>query len=117
MTTDAQFWDKLARRYAANPIKDMTAYEHTLERAGSYLHAGDKALELGAEWVHLGQEDLAEADLTAIRAGGLKLGVSTHDEEELQTALAAQPDYVALGPIYPTILKKMRFAPQGLDPR
>ena len=73
------------------------------------------ALDLGAEWIHLGQEDLDEADLSAIRAGGLKLGISTHDGPELARALAATPDYVALGPIYPTILKKMRFAPQGLE--
>jgi thiamine-phosphate pyrophosphorylase len=45
----------------------------------------------------------------------LKLGLSTHDGAELDTALAAKPDYVALGPVYPTILKKMKWAPQGLD--
>ena len=45
----------------------------------------------------------------------MRLGVSTHDEAELQRALALDPDYVALGPIYPTILKAMAFAPQGLD--
>ncbi len=57
----------------------------------------------------------AEADVGAIRAAGLKLGLSTHDEAELQTALAAKPDYVALGPIYPTILKQMKWDPQGLE--
>ncbi|MEY9998848.1 thiamine phosphate synthase [Sinorhizobium fredii] len=72
------------------------------------------AIEEGCDFVHLGQEDLVEADLDAIRAAGLKLGVSTHDDRELETALAAAPDYVALGPIYPTILKKMKWAPQGL---
>ncbi|MEL6980108.1 MAG: thiamine phosphate synthase [Pseudomonadota bacterium] len=86
--------------------------------AGAILVVNDHwrlALDCGASWVHLGQEDLAAADLAAIRAGGLKLGISTHDEAELETALAAAPDYVALGPIYPTILKKMRFAPQGIE--
>ena len=73
------------------------------------------ALEEGGDWVHLGQEDLAVADTDAIRAGGLRLGVSTHDHAELRTALAARPDYVALGPVYPTVLKAMRWAPQGLD--
>lgn len=72
------------------------------------------AIEEGCDFVHLGQEDLAEADLGAIRAAGLKLGLSTHDEAELQTALAASPDYVALGPVYPTMLKQMKWAPQGL---
>ncbi|HWL66869.1 MAG TPA: thiamine phosphate synthase [Geminicoccus sp.] len=73
------------------------------------------ALEEGCDFVHLGQEDLAEADLAAIRAAGLKLGISTHDDAELDRALATEPDYVALGPIFPTILKQMRWAPQGLE--
>ena len=72
------------------------------------------AIIAGAQHLHLGQEDLADADLKAIRAAGLTLGISTHDDEELATALAAKPDYVALGPIFPTTLKSMRFAPQGI---
>ncbi|MCJ9724044.1 thiamine phosphate synthase [Agrobacterium sp. SHOUNA12C] len=73
------------------------------------------AIEEGCDFIHLGQEDLAVADLSAIRKAGVKLGLSTHDEAELATALAASPDYIALGPVYPTILKKMPWAPQGLD--
>lgn len=72
------------------------------------------AIEARAEHLHLGQEDLTEADLGAIRKAGLTLGVSTHDNDELETALAAKPDYVALGPIFFTTLKSMRFAPQGV---
>jgi len=67
-----------------------------------------------ASHLHLGQEDLAAADLKAIRAAGLTLGISTHDDDELETALRAMPDYIALGPIFPTTLKSMRFAPQGV---
>ena len=73
-----------------------------------------EAIELGANFVHLGKEDLASADLAAIKAAGLRLGVSTHSGEELETALAAGPDYVALGPVYETKLKAMQWAPQGL---
>lgn len=73
------------------------------------------AIEEGCDFVHLGQEDLAAADRGRIRAAGLKLGLSTHDEAELETALAANPDYIALGPVYPTILKAMKWAPQGLE--
>ena len=51
----------------------------------------------------------------AIRRAGVRLGVSTHDDAELERALKLDPDYVALGPIYPTILKAMAFAPQGLE--
>jgi thiamine-phosphate pyrophosphorylase len=72
------------------------------------------AIEARARHLHLGQEDLADADLKAIRAAGLSLGISTHDDEELAIGLAAKPDYVALGPIFPTTLKSMRFAPQGI---
>ena len=72
------------------------------------------AIVAGAKHLHLGQEDLADADLKAIRDAGLTLGLSTHDDEELATALRARPDYVALGPIFPTTLKSMRFAPQGI---
>jgi thiamine-phosphate pyrophosphorylase len=72
------------------------------------------AIVAGAKHVHLGQEDLAEADVHEIRKAGLTLGLSTHDDAELETALAAEPDYVALGPIFPTTLKSMRFAPQGI---
>jgi thiamine-phosphate pyrophosphorylase len=75
------------------------------------------AIAAGAAHLHLGQEDLAElsaADLQAIRDAGLTLGLSTHDDLELETALRAKPDYVALGPIFPTTLKSMRFAPQGI---
>lgn len=73
------------------------------------------AIDLGCDWVHLGQEDLDDADVDAIRAAGLKLGISTHDKAELARALALNPDYIALGPIYPTILKKMKWHQQGVE--
>ena len=75
------------------------------------------AIVAGAKHLHLGQEDLAElgdADLKAIRDAGLTLGLSTHDHAVLETALRVKPDYIALGPIFPTTLKSMRFAPQGI---
>lgn len=72
------------------------------------------AIDLKAQHLHLGQEDLAEADVAAIKKAGITLGLSTHDEEELETALRAEPDYVALGPIFFTTLKSMRFEPQGI---
>jgi len=73
-----------------------------------------EAIETGADFIHLGQEDLAAADLAAIKRARLKLGISTHSNEELATALKAEPDYVALGPIYETKLKQMQWATQGL---
>jgi thiamine-phosphate pyrophosphorylase len=87
-------------------------------KAGATLVVNDYwrlAIDEGAPWVHLGQGDLDDADVAAIRRAGVSLGVSTHDDAELARALKLDPDYVALGPIYPTILKAMAFAPQGLE--
>ncbi|MCE8518556.1 thiamine phosphate synthase [Ruegeria pomeroyi] len=72
------------------------------------------AIDAGCDWLHLGQEDLDQADLSAIRKAGLRLGVSTHDDDELERVLGMDPDYVALGPVYPTILKQMKWHQQGL---
>lgn len=99
-------------------IRRQAADADTICRAhGALLVLNDFwriAIDLRLEALHLGQEDLAEADLPAIRAAGLRLGISTHSEAELEAALAAEPDYVALGPVYPTTLKVMPWAPQGL---
>lgn len=73
------------------------------------------ALELRCSFVHLGQEDLDQADLPALRRAGIRFGLSTHDETELDRALSNDPAYVALGPVYPTLLKQMKWGPQGLD--
>jgi thiamine-phosphate pyrophosphorylase len=86
-------------------------------RHGCQLIVNDywqEALALGADYIHLGQGDLAAADVGAIHAKGVRLGISTHSAEELAIALAARPHYVALGPIYETKLKVMKWAPQGL---
>jgi len=73
------------------------------------------AIEEGCNSVHLGQEDLDTADMQAIKSAGIRFGISTHDKAELNRALALKPDYVALGPIYATLLKKMPWRPQGLE--
>lgn len=86
-------------------------------RAGAQLIVNDHwqlALEEGCDFVHLGQGDLDTADVPALRRAHVRIGISTHDDAELARTLALAPDYVALGPIYPTLLKVMAFAPQGL---
>lgn len=104
----------------ATPAGVEAEIAHALETAsahGCQLVVNDywrEAIRLHADFVHLGQEDLANADVPAIRAAGIRIGVSTHSPEELDVALAAEPDYVALGPIYPTKLKQMPWQPQGL---
>ena len=72
------------------------------------------ALAGGAYGVHLGQEDLDTTDIEALRNAGIRLGLSTHTPEELTRAKAVQPSYLAIGPIYPTTLKVMPYAPVGL---
>lgn len=108
-------------------IKDHSAPELRAEirdsrnlcaRAGAQLVVNDHwqlALEEGCDFVHLGQGDLDTADVPALRRAGVRIGISTHDDTELARALGLAPDYIALGPIYPTLLKVMAFAPQGLE--
>ncbi|WP_158781644.1 thiamine phosphate synthase [Pantoea sp. BAV 3049] len=73
------------------------------------------AIKYQAYGVHLGQEDLDTADLDAIHRAGLRLGLSTHDDAELDRALAEQPSYIALGHVFPTQTKEMPSSPQGLE--
>jgi len=97
---------------------EIRAAKALCDAAGCRLIVNDYwrlAIEEGGDFVHLGQEDLDGADVAAIRRAGISLGISTHDDAELERALALDPDYVALGPVYPTILKAMKWAPQGLE--
>ena len=87
------------------------------EHHGAKLVVNDywrQAIDAGCDFIHLGQGDLDTADVPAIRRAGIKFGVSTHDEAELSRALDVSPDYIALGPVYPTVLKAMAVAPHGL---
>ena len=72
------------------------------------------ATKYQAYGVHLGQEDLLTADLNAIQQAGLRLGVSTHNREEIELVLPLRPSYIALGHIFPTQSKIMPSAPQGI---
>lgn len=87
------------------------------EAQGATLVVNDHwrlALEEKCTFLHLGQEDLAEADMGAIRKAKCRFGLSTHDSGELDRALAEKPDYIALGPVFPTSLKQLDWAPQGI---
>lgn len=72
------------------------------------------AIRYNAYGVHLGQEDLDFADIESIRQAGLRLGVSTHDDAELDRGLKLRPSYIALGHIFTTQTKKMHSSPQGI---
>ncbi len=58
---------------------------------------------------------LTKLGVGTVQLRAKNLDESSHDENELDNALAYKPDYIALGPIYETTLKKMRFAPQGIE--
>ena len=73
------------------------------------------AIDEKCDFVHIGQEDLVNCDIKKLKFNNIKIGISTHDQKELKTALLQSPDYIALGPIYPTILKKMKWTEQGVD--
>ena len=83
---------------------------HALLFINDYWQA---AIDAGAYGVHLGQEDLAEANLAAIRQAGLRLGLSSHGYAEMLRADQFSPSYIALGAVFPTTLKRMQTAPQG----
>lgn len=71
------------------------------------------AIDLKCDYIHLGQEDLDTADIKAIKKAGIKFGISTHDEKELERALSLKPNYIALGPIFNTTTKIVGHEPQG----
>ena len=109
---------RIKDKHAVNLKQQIEQAKILCDQHGCQLIVNDYwqlAIELGCDYIHLGQEDLKDADIAAIRSAGIRIGVSTHAEAELSTALAIAPDYVALGPVYPTILKKMPWAAQGLD--
>ena len=97
--------------------REVRAAVQAVKGTSSLLFINDHwriAIEEGAYGVHLGQEDMDEAQLETIRQAGLRLGLSTHGYGELLRAQAVSPSYLALGAVFPTTLKKMKTAPQGL---
>ena len=97
--------------------REVRAAVQAVKGTNSLLFINDHwriAIEEGAYGVHLGQEDMDEAQLETIRQAGLRLGLSTHGYGELLRAQAVSPSYLALGAVFPTTLKKMKTAPQGL---
>ncbi|MFV0281987.1 MAG: thiamine phosphate synthase [Rhodoblastus sp.] len=102
----------------ADVTAEIAAASLACDAGGAQLIVNDywqAAIEAECDFVHLGQEDLDTADVKAIRKAGIKLGVSTHSHGELDRALTFDPDYVALGPIFPTLLKEMPWDPQGIE--
>lgn len=65
----------------------------------------DVAKKVGAEFCHLGQEDFFDAGYTKVSqvsGGKLLIGLSTHAPDQATRAMAAEPAYIAIGPVYAT---------------
>jgi thiamine-phosphate pyrophosphorylase len=96
--------------------REVNAAVQAVQGTGALLFINDHwqaAIAAGAYGVHLGQEDLELADLQAIRAAGLRLGLSSHGYAEMLRADRFSPSYLAMGAVFPTTLKRMMTAPQG----
>jgi len=97
--------------------REVRAAVKAVEGSSSLLFINDHwqaAIDAGAYGVHLGQEDMQDAPLEHIRTNGLRLGLSSHGYLEMLRAAAHEPSYIALGAVFPTTLKRMETAPQGL---
>jgi len=101
---------------AAAVRREVQAAVDAVRGTPSLLFINDhwrEAMAAGAYGVHLGQEDMEIADFAAIRAAGLRLGLSSHGYAEMLRADRLSPSYIAMGAVYPTTLKRMATAPQG----
>ena len=105
---------------AAAVAQEVRAAVQAVQGTQALLFINDHwqaAIDAGAYGIHLGQEDLdalGPAELHTLRTSGLRLGVSTHGYAEMVRADAVGPSYIAMGAVFPTTLKKMATAPQGL---
>lgn len=99
---------------------EVRAAVQAVQGTGALLFINDhwhEAMAAGAYGAHLGQEDLdalTAPELQQLRASGLRLGVSTHGYAEMLRADAVGPSYIAMGAVFPTTLKRMATAPQGV---
>ena len=99
---------------------EIHAAVQAVQGTGALLFINDHwqvALAAGAYGVHLGQEDLDALqphEVATLHASGVRLGVSTHGYAEMLRAAAVWPSYIAMGAVFPTTLKRMETAPQGV---
>ncbi|HEX8394878.1 MAG TPA: thiamine phosphate synthase [Longimicrobium sp.] len=103
----------------AGPMADAArALLAETRRAGALLFINDRvdvALAVGADGAHVGQSDLAAADVRRIAPPGFLLGVSAESEALALAAQADGADYVGVGPVYATGSKADAGPPVGLE--
>lgn len=95
-----------AKSLGAAPMRDVALWlKDRCRAAGVPFCVNDRldvALAVGADAVHLGQDDLPLADARGIAAGRLLIGFSTHNPAQAAAAVAGGADYIGFGPIFVT---------------
>lgn len=97
--------------HRARQLRDLT------RRFNALLFVNDRpdiAALAHADGVHVGQEDLSARDVRRIAGGEMLVGVSSHSSAEFDLALAQAPDYIAVGPMFPSTTKPRADTP-GLE--
>jgi thiamine-phosphate pyrophosphorylase len=111
-----QLRDKTTRTGALVTLADAAVSR--ARAAGAQLIVNDRAdvaRVSGADGVHVGQNDLAVEDVRRILGPDSIVGLSTHDQAQIDRAVATSATYLAVGPIYSTQTKDTGYAARGLD--
>ncbi|MBS3106506.1 thiamine phosphate synthase [Candidatus Woesearchaeota archaeon] len=91
-------WSKERYREEAKKLRKLCHTHEVLFVVNDYP---DIAKEVGADGLHLGQEDMPIAEARKI-VGKMKIGKSTHSGEQALNAVKEGADYISIGPIFPT---------------
>lgn len=103
---------KMARKYE----ECLRLRAMTRERGAAFIVNDDidLAMLVGADGVHVGQEDLPVQAVRSLVGEDMAIGLSTHAPEEARAAMAGGADYIGVGPIFATHTKEDVCAPVGL---
>ncbi len=92
-------WDKETYREEAKKLVKVCHDAGILFVVNDYP---DIAKEIGADGLHLGQEDMPIAEARALVGDSVMIGKSTHSKEQALSAVSEGADYISIGPVYPT---------------
>jgi len=111
-------------QYREKEISDRQQYEECLKIREMTREAGvtfivndrvDLALLVGADGLHLGQDDVPPETVRKLVGDTMFIGLSTHSPAQAEAALKQDVDYIGVGPIFATNTKKNVCAPVGLE--
>ena len=107
--------DKFTGQELEDEVKEAIAISREFNARLFINDFWELAIKYKAYGVHVGQEDILETDIKAIYTAGIRLGISTHNPKEIRFALNFHPSYIAIGPIYEPISKKLTYDPIGIE--